>query len=229
MAVDCHISPRWLKGFLTNGCYSHTPPKKNKGLIPNMICGGKVVKNLGPKLARLGFWVKMLFMPGPSWSLRRPWASMMVQPRKTVLEPSARASRADRVLRFTLPETITRLKLKPPEKFMVGRRSGFLPGRFGPMFRGYLYFWGSAYVLNFRSEEWGHWWIHHNNRRNIRISPWKLNPGSLSLKSDKFVSPKGKGWSSNQHVSGAMSIFNFVKKHTHTLTNHLHPWQSRWC
>ena len=51
---------------------------------------------------------------------------MMVQPRKTILEPSAaraknattgpeRAGRADRVLRFTLPETITRLKLKPPE------------------------------------------------------------------------------------------------------------------
>ena len=52
------------------------------------MCPG--VKNLGPKLARLGFWVKMLFMPGPSWSLRRPWASMMVQPRKTVLEPLAR-------------------------------------------------------------------------------------------------------------------------------------------
>ena len=42
------------------------------------------------------------------------------------------------------------------------------------------------------------------------------NPGSLSLKSDKFVSPKGKGWSSNQHVSGVMSICNLVKKEKHT-------------
>ena len=126
------------------------------------MCPG--VKNLGPKNLRgLDFGLKCFSMPGPSWSLRRPWASMMVQPRKTVLEPSAaraknattgpeRAGRADRVLRFTLPETITWLKLKPPEKFMVGRRSGFLPGRFGPMFRGYLYFLGECICLKF--SEW---------------------------------------------------------------------------
>ena len=91
------------------------------------------------------------------------------------------------------PWNYNTVKVKATWKLMVGRRSGFLPGRFGLIFKGYLYFWGmSAYFLNFRSEEWGHWWIHHNNRKNIRIYPWKLNPGSLSLKSDIFFPQKEK-------------------------------------
>ena len=124
MAVDCHISPRWFKGFLTNGWAN--PLQQKKPDFPPTKKDGKGVKNLRPKLAGRGFWSKWFSCPvhpdhceghEHQWwsSQERQYSNLRRHVQKMRQQGQKRAGRADRVLRFTLPETITRLKLKRPE------------------------------------------------------------------------------------------------------------------
>lgn len=136
--------------------------KKRKGLISlQQKEMGKGSRTWDPNLPVLDFGLKCFSCPvhpdhceghEHQWwsSQERQYSNLR---RKNATTGPERAGRADRVLRFILPETITRLKLKPPEnRSLEDDLFGFLLGRFGPMFRGYLYFLSKCICLKF--SEW---------------------------------------------------------------------------